>query len=294
MGITRRAALQTMLAGGAAVASAAVSTRTAAAAVLPTPPADALGLLYDATLCIGCKTCVVACQDANGLPRDTTGIDYKYDAPVALNAKAKNVIKLYKGEEGESFMKAQCMHCVDPACVSACMIGALTKDRDTGIVSYNVDYCVGCRYCEIACPFNVPKFEWAKTTPQIVKCELCRHRLAEGKEPACTEVCPRHAVIFGKRSELMQEAKRRIAAEPDKYVQKVYGETEGGGTQCLYISHVPFDKLGLPMLDDRPAPELARSIQHTVYKGFIAPVALYGALAVVMLRNRRGQEKPEA
>jgi hypothetical protein len=123
---------------------------------------------------------------------------------------------------------------------------------------------------------------------------LCRHRLAEGKEPACTEVCPRHAVIFGKRSELMQEAKRRIAAEPDKYVQRVYGESEGGGTQCLYISHVQFDKLGLPMLDERPAPELARSIQHTVYKGFIAPVALYGALAAVMLRNRRGQEKPEA
>ena len=207
--------------------------------------ADAVGLLYDATLCIGCKTCVVACQDANGLPRDTAGIDYKYDAPVALNAKAKNVIKLYKGEEGESFMKAQCMHCVDPACVSACMIGALTKGEH-GIVSYNVDYCVGCRYCEIACPFNVPKFEWAKSTPKIVKCELCRDRLAVGKEPACTEVCPRHAVIYGKRTDLMLEAKRRIAAEPDKYVQKVYGETEGGGTQCLYISHVPFDKLGLP------------------------------------------------
>jgi Fe-S-cluster-containing dehydrogenase component len=293
MGITRRAALKTMFAGGAAVAGVSTATRTASAAVLPTPPADAVGLLYDATLCIGCKTCVVACQDANGLPRDTAGIDYKYDAPVALNAKAKNVIKLYKGEEGESFMKAQCMHCVDPACVSACMIGALTKGEH-GIVSYNVDYCVGCRYCEIACPFNVPKFEWAKSTPKIVKCELCRDRLAVGKEPACTEVCPRHAVIYGKRTDLMLEAKRRIAAEPDKYVQKVYGETEGGGTQCLYISHVPFDKLGLPMLDDRPAAELARSIQHTVYKGFIAPVALYGALAVVMLRNRRSAEKPEA
>lgn len=293
MGITRRAALKTMVAGGAALAGAAVATRPASAAVLPTPRPDAVGLLYDATLCIGCKTCVVACQDANGLPRDTAGIDYKYDAPVALSAKAKNVIKLYKGEEGESFMKAQCMHCVDPACVSACMIGALTKGEH-GIVQYNVDYCVGCRYCEIACPFNVPKFEWAKATPKIVKCELCRHRLAEGKEPACTEVCPRHAVIYGKRADLMLEAKRRIAAEPDKYVQRVYGETEGGGTQCLYISHVPFDKLGLPMLDDRPAPELARSIQHTVYKGFVAPVALYGALAIVMLRNRRGEEEPEA
>ncbi len=291
MGITRRAALRTMIAGGAAVAGAAVAPRRASAAVVAAP-ADAVGLLYDATLCIGCKACVVACQDANGLPHDPTGIDEKYDAPVDLSARAKNVIKLYSDDAGQSFMKAQCMHCIDPACVSACMIGALQKG-DKGIVSYNVDYCVGCRYCEIACPFNVPKFEWAKAAPQIVKCELCRHRLAEGREPACTEVCPRHAVIFGARADLLQEAKRRIAAEPDKYVPKVYGETEGGGTQCLYISHVPFDRLGLPMLDDRPAPELARSIQHTVYKGFIAPVVLYGALGLVMLRNRRGDGNPE-
>ncbi|MBS1820024.1 MAG: hydrogenase 2 operon protein HybA [Acidobacteria bacterium] len=292
MGITRRTALKTMLAGGAAVAGASATTTPAAAAPLEAP-ADALGLLYDATLCIGCKTCVVKCQEANHLEPDTAGIDARYNAPLSLSAHAKTVIKLYKGDEGESFMKAQCMHCIDPACVSACMIGALTKGPN-GIVKYNVDYCVGCRYCEIACPFNVPKFQWSSNTPQIVKCELCRERLADGQEPACTEVCPRHAVIFGKRADLLQEAKRRIAAEPDKYQPRVYGETEAGGTQCLYISHVPFDKLGLPALDDRPAPELARSIQHTVYKGFIAPVVLYGALGMVMLRNRRSAEKPEA
>ena len=155
------------------------------------------------------------------------------------------------------------------------------------IVSYNPDLCVGCRYCEIACPFNVPKFEWAKYAPKIVKCELCRHRLAEGKPPACTDVCPRHAVIFGKRSELLQEAHRRIDAEPGRYQPKVYGETDAGGTQNLYLSHVPFEKLGLPTLGEQPAPELARSIQHGLYRGFVAPVALYGALAVVMMRNRK-------
>jgi len=291
MGITRRDALKSMLAGGAAVAGVSALATPASAAVV-FPAADALGLLYDATLCIGCKTCVVKCQEANHLEPDTS-LDKKYDAPVALNARAKTVIKLYQGDEGESFMKAQCMHCVDPACVSACMIGALTKGAN-GIVSYNVDYCVGCRYCEIACPFNVPKFEWAKTTPKIVKCELCRERLAVGQEPACTEVCPRQAVIFGKRSDLLQEARRRIAAEPAKYQAKVYGETEAGGTQCLYISHVPFDKLGLPILTDEPAPHLARLVQSTVYRWFAAPVVAYGALGLVMLRNRRQEEKPEA
>ena len=282
MGISRRAALQGMVLGGASVAGAA----TASAAERPEPPSDAVGLLYDTTLCIGCKTCVVACQDANGLPRDPAGIDAKYDAPVDLSAKTKNVIKLYVEGGKRSFVKVQCMHCVDPACTSACMLGALQK-REHGIVSYDPALCVGCRYCEVACPYNVPRFEFAKATPKIVKCELCRTRLAEGREPACSEVCPRKAVIFGKRSDLLKEAKRRLAASPDKYVPKVFGETDGGGTQVLYLSHVPFEKLGFPTLGDESTPSLLRSLQHNVYRGFAAPAALYAALGILMLLNRR-------
>jgi hypothetical protein len=116
---------------------------------------------------------------------------------------------------------------------------------------------------------------------------LCNHRLAKGQEPACTEVCPRHAVIFGKRADLLKEAKRRLAESPDKYVPKIYGETDGGGTQVLYLSHVPFEKLGFPALGDEPAPALARSIQHGVYKGFVAPLALYGVLGMIAFRNRQ-------
>jgi formate dehydrogenase beta subunit len=290
MAITRRAALQAMIAAGATAAGA----RPASAAVLPTPPADAVGLLYDATMCIGCKACTVACRDANGLAPDTTGSPSRiYNAPLDLSARAKTVIKLYAEGATQSYMKAQCMHCVDPACVSACMLGALKK-REFGIVSYEVDYCIGCRYCEVACPFGVPKFEFAKAAPRIVKCELCKERLAAGQEPACTDVCPRHAVIYGRRTELLKEAKRRIADAPGRYVPKVYGETDGGGTQVLYLSHVPFDRLGLPTLGDEPAPQLARSIQHGVYRGFIAPAALYAALGIVMLRNRKHQDAPEA
>jgi Fe-S-cluster-containing dehydrogenase component len=300
MGISRRAALKGLVVAG----TAAAGVRPARAAVLPAPPADAVGLLYDATLCIGCKACVVACRDAGGLRPDTTGSATKlYNAPIDLSANSRTVIRLYKpGErdrpdgEGErdgargadqyAFVKAQCMHCVDPACASACMLGALKK-REFGIVTYDASLCVGCRYCEIACPFGVPKFQWTATAPQIVKCELCHERIAVGRQPACAEVCPRRAVIFGKRTDLLREAHRRIAAEPEKYVPKVFGETDAGGTQVLYISHVPFDRLGFPELGDRPAPDLARSIQHGVYKGFIAPVALYAALAAVMLRGGR-------
>lgn len=285
MGISRRAALKGLVIGGAAVAGVSSAERPAAA-VLAAAPEDAVGLLYDATLCIGCNTCVVACQDANGLPRDTTVLGARYDAPIDLNQRAKTVIKLYRAADEHSFVKAQCLHCIDPACATACMLGALKK-REFGIVSYDPDLCVGCRYCEVACPFNVPKFEWAKTAPKIVKCELCKERLRDGLEPACSAVCPRKAVIFGKRTDLLREAKQRIAAAPDRYVPKVYGETDAGGTQVLYLSHVPFEKLGLPEVGDRPAPELARAIQHGVYRGFVAPVALYGALAFVIRRNRQ-------
>jgi len=182
------------------------------------------------------------------------------------------------------------MHCVDPACASACMLGAFKK-REFGIVTYDVNYCIGCRYCEVACPYNVPKFEWSKAAPKMVKCELCNQRLAKGQQPACSEVCPRQAVIFGKREDLLREAHRRLAENPNIYVQKVYGEHDGGGTQCLYIAHVPFDKIGLSELGEESTPTLQRTIQHSIYKGFVAPVALYGLLGAVLLRNRgKGDE----
>ena len=257
-------------------------------------PADAVGLLYDATKCIGCKACVVKCKEVNNLPPDTDGYGGGlYDAPESLNGSTKNVIQLYKASDEQSYVKKQCMHCIDPACVGACMLGALQKGK-FGIVSYNVSKCVGCRYCEAVCPFNVPKFQWSSITPRIVKCELCKDRLAEGKEPGCTEVCPRKAVIFGSYNDLLDEAHRRLKENPNLYVQKVYGENELGGTQCLYLSHVEFEKLGFRFDQSESVPHLQQSVSHGIYKGFAGPVALYALLGAVMFRNRKknsGEEK---
>jgi Fe-S-cluster-containing dehydrogenase component len=287
--MNRRTALKGMVVAGATMAratSARAATRAAA-------PADAVGLLYDATLCIGCKACVGACARANDLEPDTSWSNGLYQAPLDLNARTKNIIKVYREGANQSYMKAQCMHCLDPACASACMLGALKK-RERGIVSYDATLCVGCRYCEMACPYNVPKFEWAKLNPRIVKCELCRHRISEGGIPACAEVCPRKAVIYGPRAELLEEAKRRIAEGGGKYVPKVYGETDGGGTQVLYLSHVPFEKLGLPTLGDEGVARRARTVQHAVDKYFIMPAVLYAALSAATFRNRKnaGWRKP--
>ena len=293
MGITRRQALGVFAAAGASVGASVAPARASTEDL--TPPADALGLLYDATRCIGCKACMVACAESNALVPDTSqapgGL---WQMPLDLNAQTKTIIKLYKGDGEESFFKAQCMHCLDPACANACMLGALQK-REHGIVSYDPDRCIGCRYCEIACPFNIPKFEWASNTPKIVKCELCRHRIALGGQPGCTQACPRQAVIFGQRKDLLEDAHRRIAEHPDRYVPKVYGEHDGGGTQVLYLSHVPFEKLGLPTLDTTGVPVPQRALQAMLYRGFAAPLALYGALAAVMIRNRRrGHEDEDA
>lgn len=288
MSADRRSFLKGVLGAGAAAAASAVP---AVASQTPVEaPADAVGLLYDTTLCIGCKTCVVACREANDLPPDDRD-DPLHDAPTSLNARTKNIIKLHKDDAGRrSYMKQQCMHCVDPACVGACMIGAFQK-REYGIVTWDGDRCIGCRYCQVACPYQIPKFEWESNAPKIVKCELCNHRLAEGKEPACTEVCPREAVIYGTREELLAEAHRRLEENPDRYVNKVYGETDGGGTQCLYLSHVPFEDLGLPDLGDTSHTSLNRQVQHGVYQGFIGPVALYAVLGGVAFRNRRANQK---
>jgi len=273
-------------------AAAAVSATPALARERKTARPDAVGLLYDATKCIGCKTCVVACKEEAGLPADNR-TNKLYDVPDGLNEYTKNVIQLYKGNNEYSYVKKQCMHCIDPACVGACMLGALKKG-DFGVVSYEADTCIGCRYCEVACPFNVPKFEWAKSTPKIVKCELCKDRLAKGLDPACTTVCPAKAVIFGKYEDLLREAHDRIDKSPKLYYPKVYGEHELGGTQVLYLSHVPFEKLGFRFDDKRAVPDVQQTIQHGVYQGFAAPIALYAVLGAVIFRNRKsGSEDQE-
>ncbi len=173
------------------------------------------------------------------------------------------------------------------------MIGALQKRRH-GIVIWDADRCVGCRYCQVACPFNVPKFEWSKTAPRIVKCELCSHLIAEGKEPGCSAACPRGAVIFGKRTDLLEEAHRRLAESPERYIPRIYGEKELGGTQVLYLSDIPFEKLGFRFQHEEPAPELQQTVQHGIYQAFVAPVALYTALLMVIYRNRNNGEDPES
>jgi Fe-S-cluster-containing dehydrogenase component len=175
------------------------------------------------------------------------------------------------------------------------MVGAFKK-RDFGIITWDPGRCIGCRYCQVACPYNVPKFQWQSANPKIVKCELCLHIIKEeGGQPGCCQACPKEAVIFGTYTDLLADARQRIADHPDRYWPagnpKIFGEHEGGGTQVLYLASVDFEKLGLPPLDEESAGKLAQKVQHGVYQGFIAPVALYAVLGSVIWRNRRASKK---
>jgi Fe-S-cluster-containing dehydrogenase component len=294
--MNRREALLGIVGLGGTVAGA-VALRAEEHPAHPVAAPDAVAMLYDNTVCTGCKACMPACNEANGLPPDTQLSGGLWDTPADLNAQAKNIIKLYEdpGAPGFCYVKRQCMHCLDPACVTGCPFGALEKSR-WGAVTWDYSRCIGCRYCEVACPFEVPKFEWNKWNPKIVKCEFCYDRLEKDEQPACTAVCPTGAVIFGKRTDLLAQAKGRIAAAPGKYFEnRVYGEYEAGGTQVLYLSKVPFDKIGLPKLGSTSLGHYATKVSSVLYKWLSGPIiaAVFIGSVIKNNWNRHEAERPE-
>jgi formate dehydrogenase iron-sulfur subunit len=286
MGITRRTFVGRTVALGAGIALGQLprlrGRGRAAAASNPGPdPGDSPSILYDLTRCVGCHLCEVACQANKGLPADISLLSFRNPNSVAGPAVAWAV------------RRHQCMHCLDPACASVCPVSAMYKTPE-GPVIYRDERCIGCRYCMNACPFNVPTFDWDRGLLDgalIRKCNFCYERQIKGEKPACVEACPTGAVQFGKRGDLLAEAKRRIAEHPKQYVDYVYGETEAGGTSFLIIAGVPFAKLGLPKPGDRPLPPLSEKVM-----GLTIPVALSwatvltGITGLVRWREKRMEE----
>lgn len=204
------------------------------------------GFLFDATICIGCGACYEACKEANKLPQ--TNIDFLKDH---LSNNTFTVVEQYS----DLYARKLCMHCNEPACVSVCLVGALTKSS-TGAVIYEADKCIGCRYCMQACPHKVPRYEWETTQPRIRKCNLCYDRVKDGQLPACAEACPTEATLFGNMDQLIAVAKKRLQDHPEKYFQQIYGLEEAGGGHVLVISPVPFEQLGYTSnLPKQPMPE---------------------------------------
>jgi formate dehydrogenase iron-sulfur subunit len=229
-------------------------------------------MLIDTTRCVGCDACAEACKQANGLPPE---IEPQLSARTWTRVREVNGI----------YVRQMCMHCDQPSCASVCPVGALYKSPE-GPVAYDEKRCIGCRYCMVACPFGVPKYEWDKPLPRVQKCIGCLGRLREGKIPACAAACPAEATVFGDRDALLAAAHARIRDNPGQYVDHVYGESEVGGTNVLVLAAVPCADLGFPAdLPGSPMPDLTwRALAKIPQIVSVGGVALCGVWWIV---NRR-------
>lgn len=286
--VTRREFLKL---SGAAAGTAALAATGAAASSAATSKLDParVGVLTDLTLCIGCRRCEWACAQQNQLPYgplescDDQSILASPRRPDAVHYTVVNRYPAPAWREQPLDVKVQCMHCEHPACVSACIVGALEKNP-MGPVTYDPWKCIGCRYCMVACPYQIPAYEYHNAlTPKVMKCTMCPERTLEKKElPACAEICPREAILFGRRDELLELAHERLSQHPDRYFPEVYGEHEVGGTSWLLIADRPATECGIPELPDQSPAALTETIQHGIFRGFSGPLMIFGLLSVLM------------
>jgi len=259
---------------------------------------NSYGVLHDTTLCIGCRTCELACNKSHSLPAPDKPFDDKsvLDKNRRTDARSYTVVNKFpnaKDPASPIFIKTQCNHCLEPACASACFVKAFTKSP-VGAVVYHPELCVGCRYCMVACPFNIPAYEYDEPlTPRVMKCTLCHERTVKGGIPACVEDCPVEAIVYGKREDLLTMAKERIRRHPDRYTDHVYGEKEVGGTNWLYITQAPLDSIGLRTdLGHTPAPDLTREFLSSVATvDILGPTFLLGLYAISKRREAVGNEE---
>ena len=263
--------------------------------------------LIDIANCIGCRACQVACKQWNDRDGEQTQLEPEMGIqnPAVLSAKTYTLIAFHEMENpakpgglDSAYVMQRCLHCLEPACVTACPTTALQRQPD-GPVSYEVDECIGCRYCMLACPWDVPTADWNTRAPKISKCTHCADRAVQPPPvafndqalsedaarqfantmaiPACVKACPADALRYGTRDEMLALAHKRIADRPDKYVDHVYGEKELGGTSVLYLSRVPFEKLGFPTYGEKPFTTFNNKALGSVPPAVIAVGALLGA-----------------
>ncbi len=250
-------------------------------------------ILTDTTKCIGCHLCVEACKEVNHLPND---MPRRWDMRDGLSAD--NWTAVIRRDD-DKFVRKQCRHCLEPACVASCPVAALHK-TNLGPVVYDKTRCIGCRYCMMACPYGIPRYQWDSTVPYIQKCVLCYDtRLKHGREPACTEICPTKATIFGDRDKLLGEAHQRIRQNPGKYIHRVWGEHELGGTSVLYISDVDLSFLTYgARFGEKPLPVATRPAMEAVPFTFLGvAMAMAGLRWIIGRRDKvqreEGSQEPE-
>jgi formate dehydrogenase iron-sulfur subunit len=257
---------------------------------------DRMGVLVDTTVCVGCRRCEYACKKAHNLPTpdlETYADRSVFDTMRRPDVDALTVVNEFENKKDPDIpytVKVQCMHCNEPACVSACIVGAFSKEEN-GAVIWDTDKCIGCRYCIVACPFQVPTFEFHKAlNPEIKKCDFCYERTQQGQIPACVEICPVEALTYGRFYDLHKLAHDKIEEDPDRYINHIYGDSEVGGTSWIYLAGAEFEDLGFPKLGNNPAPGVSEAIQHGVFAYFIPPISFYALLGGVMWLTKNNKK----
>ena len=254
---------------------------------------SAHGVLVDITKCTGCRACVIACKQWNHLKMSTQPDKQKDpDNPPGLDSNSFTTIRTIVSDataEEPVYWKRQCMHCLEPACQGACIVGALRRSSKTGAVKYDTGKCIGCRYCMVACPFGIPTYEWDDWSPWIKKCTFCHSRQLDNLQPACTGTCPSGALLFSlNRADLLAEAHRRIDTAPaGTYYNHVYGEEEVGGTAWIYIAPVAFEDLDFAQVNTEPVPRNARKAMGTLPYYALGVIGLMGAIYWVTKRRQK-------
>ena len=285
-------------------------------------------MLYDLALCIGCKACVAACKSANEMPPETPPSllawnEHTWDTAEDLSGRTLNVIKVHRNGtaeqkdreiDGFAFVKRHCLHCVDPSCVSVCPVAAMRKDPVTGVVTHDPDACIGCRYCVYACPFGVPQYDFNNPFGKIAKCQFCNHLQKQGKIPACCDVCPTGASLFGKVTDSSQEierAPRRRARQrlrssraagsativrPTRRRSRPTSRRSTANTRQAAPRSAISPAFRSRNSACRPPPSqspaaLAEGVQHTIYQWLIAPIVAFAGLAFLVRVARAGQRR---
>jgi formate dehydrogenase iron-sulfur subunit len=291
MGIDRRSFLKGLGAGIAGVAAGSSLLPGKLSAGGAPVNKEFMGVLVDTTRCVGCRSCEMACAEAHNLPIPDISDASAFDKIRQTSETQWAVVNRHKTDKGEVFAKKQCMHCNQPGCVSACPVKAMEKQKE-GPVTWDTN-CIGCRYCMVSCPFDIPKFEHYGATPRLQKCNLCWERLKKGEKPACVEACPAEALAFGTRRALIEEANTRIYKTPKEYLSHIYGEHEAGGTGYLYLTAVPFEQLGFRSdLGTTAYPEYTKGFLYSVpVVLFLWPAFLSGVSAITRRKeNVRSKE----
>jgi Fe-S-cluster-containing dehydrogenase component len=247
-------------------------------------------LLIDVTRCRGCERCVAACIEANHLDPRKAQADRAVRADGLSAHRLSSVLTVGAGR----FAKKSCMHCLEPSCVSACLVGGITKSPD-GPVVYDADKCIGCRYCMLACPFSIPRYEWDRIAPFMKKCDFCADRIKASTPPACAAACPYDALTFGERTDLLREADSRWKAHPGRYLDRVWGDEDFGGTSVLYLSDVDLATLGWPERGAAAIPSLTEPlIAKTPLIGMSVAGCLLGLHWIVRRRMQVAAEPASA